>query len=387
MPITTACPNCQATVKAPDDMAGKKARCPKCQGVFVMPGSAPISSRPVPPPRPRPTDDLDEVPPDELPRRPSRRRERDDLDDRDDDLPRRPAPPPESDRSGTALGLGIGSLATGVIALMSAVGVSALCFCCPISGWVTLPVSITGAILGGAGVIVALATGKRGLAFPIAGTAVNVVAIALAIILPLVGFSLFTAANSQAMNQMQQNAIQVQKQAAEQQRRQIEDMQKKQQEEANAVWADVGKRETQKANDVEVRVTSAKVEEVPIGAGRLKSKRLVVRLELTSRKPAGEVTYRGWGSGDVFSQRDVKLTDNQGAPLLMVDNGPRRRVEGQVGTVNLQPNQPVTDVLHFTQPLRQFDFLRLELPAGNVGGTGKLRFQIPKAMVEGADQP
>ncbi|QEL13773.1 zinc ribbon domain-containing protein [Limnoglobus roseus] len=41
MSIEVACPNCQARLKAPDEKAGKKARCKKCQHAFRLPGSKP----------------------------------------------------------------------------------------------------------------------------------------------------------------------------------------------------------------------------------------------------------------------------------------------------------------------------------------------------------
>jgi WD40 repeat protein len=40
MPIAVTCPGCSAKMKAPDAAAGKKVKCPKCQGVITVPGSA-----------------------------------------------------------------------------------------------------------------------------------------------------------------------------------------------------------------------------------------------------------------------------------------------------------------------------------------------------------
>src|SRR5688500_613268 len=41
MPISIACPLCQARVRLPDDAAGKKFRCPKCKGVISVKAPAP----------------------------------------------------------------------------------------------------------------------------------------------------------------------------------------------------------------------------------------------------------------------------------------------------------------------------------------------------------
>ncbi|QDV73050.1 TFIIB-type zinc ribbon-containing protein [Botrimarina mediterranea] len=37
MPITVTCPSCGVTLKTSDSAAGKKAKCPKCQGPIVVP--------------------------------------------------------------------------------------------------------------------------------------------------------------------------------------------------------------------------------------------------------------------------------------------------------------------------------------------------------------
>jgi predicted RNA-binding Zn-ribbon protein involved in translation (DUF1610 family) len=40
MPISAACPNCAATIKAPDQLAGKKIHCPKCGERMSIPNAA-----------------------------------------------------------------------------------------------------------------------------------------------------------------------------------------------------------------------------------------------------------------------------------------------------------------------------------------------------------
>src|SRR5262245_11675410 len=37
MPISVVCPSCSAKLGAPDAAAGKKVKCPKCQGSIVVP--------------------------------------------------------------------------------------------------------------------------------------------------------------------------------------------------------------------------------------------------------------------------------------------------------------------------------------------------------------
>src|SRR4051794_11644713 len=74
MPFTETCPECRARQEVPDEAAGKRLRCKRCQTVFRA-GNADVEAVPdEPPPRPRsrrPDDD-----------RPRGRDHRDDRDDR-----------------------------------------------------------------------------------------------------------------------------------------------------------------------------------------------------------------------------------------------------------------------------------------------------------------
>lgn len=41
MPISVLCPSCSATVHAPDSAAGKRAKCPKCHEIMILPSNEP----------------------------------------------------------------------------------------------------------------------------------------------------------------------------------------------------------------------------------------------------------------------------------------------------------------------------------------------------------
>jgi len=96
-----------------------------------------------------------------------------------------------------------------------------------------------------------------------------------------------------------------------------------------------------------------------------------------------KVDYYGWGTfGDNFSSRLIpRLTDNFGNSYRRVNFGPNERVNGQVRLEALHPGKSVGDLVVFEVPIDKVEYLRLELPAGNFGGTGKLRLQIPKTMI------
>ncbi len=124
MPIRVLCPSCSSTVNAPDSAAGKRAKCPKCQAVMLLPEAEPaeeefdVVDEPVPPKRSRGDEDdrpvkktkssrkivveeEDEDEDDIRPKKKSRRREDDDEDDR----PRKKG---QKKKAGPPLGLLIG---------------------------------------------------------------------------------------------------------------------------------------------------------------------------------------------------------------------------------------------------------------------------------------
>ncbi len=110
MPLSTTCPNCKALFKLPNELAGKKVKCQKCQELFIVPhseadttqpgerastgvkrttkadfpGSAPMPPRPAPPP----VDD-DDPGEDKEANDDKKRSRRDDDEDDDEDRPRR----------------------------------------------------------------------------------------------------------------------------------------------------------------------------------------------------------------------------------------------------------------------------------------------------------
>ena len=80
------------------------------------------------------------------------------------------------------------------------------------------------------------------------------------------------------------------------------------------------------------------------------------------------------------------LTDDSGNAIrrIVYDKG---QVEGQVDSQTIQPGKTLTDLLIFEVPADSIKYLRLELSATNLDGTGKLRFQIPKVMLFSRGQP
>lgn len=184
MPITVSCSECGTTLKAPDNAAGRKVKCPKCSAVIAVPAEAaeqissepPARTRPAPPPPARSSRDDDRGP---------RRSDRDDDDrgprrsDRDDDYDDDPRPRRDirqgdgAQGTGVQLGLGIAGLCCGIIGA----AFSWIPFCGAVVAW---PMCGLGLALGGTGLIIAIVK-KAGYGFPIAGTAVSVAGLALSL--------------------------------------------------------------------------------------------------------------------------------------------------------------------------------------------------------------
>jgi hypothetical protein len=53
MPIHVACDACGSRLKAPDQLAGRKVKCPKCGAMLAVPGGAEEETEPAPPPQPK----------------------------------------------------------------------------------------------------------------------------------------------------------------------------------------------------------------------------------------------------------------------------------------------------------------------------------------------
>jgi hypothetical protein len=160
MPITVSCPSCNTTLRAPNNAAGRKVKCPKCATPFDVPaaGAAPVMAvAPVPPSRPAPP------PP------------REDYEDYEEEpAPRRRHASADSSAVGLQSGLGIASMCVGIIGLVFAF--------IPCMIWFSLPLSGVGLVLGVVGLIVALTRDKQGLGFPIAGSSVSGAAILISVI-------------------------------------------------------------------------------------------------------------------------------------------------------------------------------------------------------------
>ncbi len=306
--------------------------------------------------------------------------------------------------SKAAHSLGIGSVILGTLSILT--------ICVPFIG---LPLSAIGLCLGIAGLTTAAIRKGSGIGFSIAGTAVSGL-----VLLPggLFWYSVGSAvssvskelsdasASARATNQLPLEASE-QPAAAEslaQRPRQpspqtARGTDKSANEQATAqqstdatapteAWADA--RSGVRQGDIEVRITSARVDYVAltdIGSdrGSSKDKLLSIALAIKNTSATKKIEYEGWSGTDDFLPRNAAvLRDNFGNAYKRVGFGFTTRVVGQISNESIYPGKAVSDVLVFEPPIGALDYLHLELPAGAFDGTGRLRLEIPKNMIEGS---
>jgi hypothetical protein len=361
MTIAIACPSCGAKMKAPDGAAGLKVKCMKCATPFIahpkgrtsakpaeeswwltevptQPVAAPQSvegKNPYENPQPRPRDGQGVAP---------------------------------ATGGAAAHSLGIASLVLGVLGLVLSL--------LPCVGVIALPLAGLGFLLGLIGGVVALVRKGHGIGFPIAGSGVNLLALMIG------GFWLalsFNYADSLAKEQRgNQSAVPVGAPS-------VGAVPAQPPSGAMAEeWVDASRSLAQQG-DVRVCVKGVQVAFVKGKEFReftSEQKHLLIYLGIQNVGNTRKVDYTGWGAADGFLRESMpSLTDNFGNTYKRIRFGLGSRIDGQILSESIYPQKILDDLLVFETPLDNVQHLRLELPARNFEGTGKLQFQIPVAMI------
>jgi HEAT repeat protein len=149
-----------------------------------------------------------------------------------------------------------------------------------------------------------------------------------------------------------------------------------------AEFAEAGK--GARAGDVRVSVSSAVVDVVSGTEGgadfRSADKLLAVKVRIDNLSESRKVEYTGWGA-DTGGDELPRLTDELGHAYKLVTFGGDRRVTGQVRSETIGPKKAITDLIVFDPPAEDVQLLKLELPARNVGGSGKLGLKLPRSSI------
>lgn len=375
--IRVDCPACGKSLKVADDLAGKTGKCPACSERLKIPEPKPVISQSIAAPAP--------------PTRPPVVRAQ----PRRDPLPAPVQVTPTvvavqvNQPSKASHSLGIASLILGIIAFL-------ICWV-PFLGLLGLPLSLLGILLGGTGFLIALFRKGSGIGFPIAGTSLSLLS-AIAVIT-------ITGAAASAVNQVgkaieessaKANATQqtiVAAAALDQPNGAMASPVPQNVPEPAAEktapgeeWGDA--QNTIQQGDLQLRVTKVSIGQVPLkdsfnDDSKSQDELLMVNLELTNINATKKMDYSAWSGKDISFSRDyATLVDNFGNSYKRINFGFSTNPVGAVErSESIYPNKTVNDVLVFEMPIDTIEYLRLELPAKNFGGTGMLRLEIPKQMI------
>jgi hypothetical protein len=371
-------------MNAPDTATGKRAKCPRCGQMITVP-SPPVAT--ILPPIPvaaqaaipvaqplagkaEPLDQLDVIP-SKSPRRP--------VDDDERDAPRssrrfrRDEPDHAPASSGAVHSLGIASVILGVVSLPIAM--------IPCLGFIGLPLSGLGLLLGVVGGVVSLTRHGRGIGFPIAGTGISGLAALFGIFwLFLLGAVTSKPTERSDRTDRESRSIGKDSGSKDETGSATKDKDTKQPG-GNGPERAQGGVESARGGDVEVRVTGANFEVMDL-VGEKKVKVLAVRINITNTSGTRKIDYRGWGYDLAFDdKRSVKITDNFGNSYRL-----KRIIGTRLGqvqsTTSILPGRSLDDVLLVEETLPNAEYFDLDLPVATVGEKdGTLRFRIPATMI------
>lgn len=266
--------------------------------------------------------------------------------------------------------LGVASVILGAIAFL-------ICWI-PLVNLLGVPLAAVGLVLGLIGIVVALTRRGSSIGFPIAGSLLCGMALAVTI-------GMFGAVVG-ATGVVQKAAL-----AAEEARA------RGTASAAPTNGAGPGQGQWSPANevirhgDIEIRVVSVRVGKVTMESDEIDRVKwetddamLRVELELVNVSQSRKIDYLSWRRTD-----GAGLVDNFGNDYRMRGDGTFSVAmpAGGIAVAAVYPGKAIRDVLVFQEPVAGVSFLRLELPARVFKGSGDLRIEIPASMIERPSSP
>ncbi len=287
--------------------------------------------------------------------------------------------------------LGISALVLGILAFL-------LCWV-PLLGAVTLPVSALGALLGAIGIVISLTRKGAGIGFPIAGTAVSVLALVIAFTMTSAMVAGIRAATDAMTEAYDEHNVTNQELVDQRTGTRQDDTGDVDVGDETSMRTRVAPSETEwamadspvKQGDVQFQVARAKVDYVLVSdpmsmsdePSRSNNPQLLIAITLTNLSVTKKLDYRTWAGRSMSFERDfATLEDNFGNTYKRVNFGFTSTPVGRTESSSIFPNKTITDVLIFEPPIDAAEHLDLELPAKNFGGTGMIRIRIAMTMVE-----
>jgi hypothetical protein len=152
--------------------------------------------------------------------------------------------------------------------------------------------------------------------------------------------------------------------------------------EGEEIWVDASQ-DALHLGDLRLRVCSAVVGLVEFEPNKGKKtpmmRGLTVGLRLTNAGLTRKISYMGRG-GDSPDAKPI-LRDDNGKSYALKTFSSGWIVKGHANDAAIPPGRSLDDVLVFEPPPATIRYLRLELPASAAGVTGKLRMELPRAMI------
>ena len=267
--------------------------------------------------------------------------------------------------------LGIASLVLGIMGCV-------ICWI-PILGLFAIPVALIGLVLAFIGVVMAAINKKTGFVFPISGGIVCILSVCIALITTGAVAKLYS-------DSKKSNQIPVSTSAETSNQRSVSSsptVTSSLVAPSNSEWT---QSRSVKQGDIQLTLIKTHIEtQRSIAHDDPRYKDLVltngfaVEIEITNLSPAKIVRGKGWSG-----ENNVTLTDNFGNkyPQNTYRNpDPRWPSPPLMDEFTLYPNQSTRDYMRFDTLVKNIQWLHLELPAENFGGSGVIRFEIPASQI------
>jgi hypothetical protein len=315
---------------------------------------------------------------------------------------------------GVAHSLGIASMVLGAVALPFSL--------IPCMGFLSLPLSGLGLLLGFVGGIVALSRNGSGIGFPIAGSALC----AMSLIFGALWLGVLNAA-AEARSPVRVIPRNDDLPPRPSQRpappEQPKPQPNSQPKPAPAASGDDRGQETligesADCGDVRLFLTCTGVHHVPLvpaGMGQIRPEEydemktssaavfarkaalataggercLCFWIALGNRSDTRKIDFESWDGGNqLLNRRAPRLTDNFGNVYNWMTFGPVLEPVFHTASASIHPQKLIIDVLHFEPPIADAKYLILELPRSAFGGEGSpIRFRIPASEIQGTSKP
>ena len=271
-------------------------------------------------------------------------------------------PPPIMQRG--VSGFGIAALVIGIIAAL-------ICWI-PILGMVAIPIAGIALFLAFIGFLVSLIGGHSGVGMSIAGGVTAAIALIISILMTAGLAQSISSATAGRSNSLNSNPF------------------------APATpGISPGTQWTPATQVVQLGDMRVAIERISVGSVPLKQKYiasggttganeayLVVTVSMTNTSSNRKLSYKTW-EGEQFDlgRNYATAMDDAGNVYKRVNFG-TMAVDGQISDEqSIYPGASLEDVLVFEKPVYSAKFIHLELPAGNFGGEGEIRFNIPEEML------